>query len=170
MTLPPQADAVGAHTPGPVTIRQRANNAGDPNGRFVILGAEHSLREEFFICEMPFAAVRSGDAAECKANSLLIAEAFDVATETGLTPRQLAERHADLTKQRDELVAALRLHKAWADSEEAGPDYGGQTRDTHPDGERIWKAWWNNQLDLCERATAATDEALARVEGGCSHG
>lgn len=60
----------------------------------------------------------------------------------------------------ERLVGALRLHKAWADSEHAGPDYGGQSRDTHPDGERIWRAWWNNQLDLCERANAATDTAL----------
>lgn len=59
-----------------------------------------------------------------------------------------------------ELEAALRLHKAWADSEDAGPDYGGQTRDTHPDGERIWRNWWNWNLDLCARAQAATDAAL----------
>lgn len=58
------------------------------------------------------------------------------------------------------LHAVMRQAEAWADSEHAGPDYGGQTRDTHPDGERIWKAWWNNQLDLCDRANRATDAAL----------
>src|SRR6185312_3569667 len=48
--------------------------------------------------------------------------------------------------------AALRLHKAWADNEDRGPDYGGQTRDTHPDGERIWRTWFDTNLDLCRRA------------------
>jgi hypothetical protein len=64
-----------------------------------------------------------------------------------------------------EMLEALRLHKAWSDSERAGPDYGGQTRDTHPDGELIWRAWWNNQLDLCRRAQTATDAAIAKAEG-----
>lgn len=70
-----------------------------------------------------------------------------------MTPSQLEAAR----KMRD----ALRLHKAWSDSERAGPDYGGQTRGTHPDGERIWSAWWNYQLELCDRATAATDAALS---------
>lgn len=56
--------------------------------------------------------------------------------------------------------AALRLHKAWSDSDAAGPDYGGQTRNTHPDGEIIWRRWWENQLDLCDRAITATNAAL----------
>ena len=62
------------------------------------------------------------------------------------------------------LVQALRLHKAWSDGEKTGPDYGGQTRDTHPDGERIWRLWWDNQLSLCDRAVSATDEALGIIE------
>ena len=64
----------------------------------------------------------------------------------------------------EKLVQALRLHKAWSDSEKTGPDYGGQTRDTHPDGEKIWRIWWDNQVDLCDRATRATDEILTRIE------
>lgn len=64
-----------------------------------------------------------------------------------------------------DMLAALRLHKAWADSERDGPDYGGQTRDTHPDGEKIWRAWWNYQLDACDRAQTATDSAIAKAEG-----
>ena len=62
------------------------------------------------------------------------------------------------------MVQALRLHKAWSDAEKTGPDYGGQTRDTHPDGERIWRLWWDNQLSLCDRAVSATDEALDALE------
>lgn len=62
------------------------------------------------------------------------------------------------------MLEALRLHKAWADSEHAGPDYGEQRRDTHPDGEAIWSRWWNYQLDICDRANTATDAAIALVE------
>jgi len=58
------------------------------------------------------------------------------------------------------LTEALRLHQAWSDSEDAGPDYGAQTRDTHPDGERIWRQWWDGNLDLCARAQEATRAAL----------
>ena len=64
----------------------------------------------------------------------------------------------------EKLVKALRLHKAWSDGEKTGPDYGCQTRDTHPDGEKIWRIWWDNQLSLCDRAVSATDEALARID------
>ena len=70
----------------------------------------------------------------------------------------------DMSMKMRRIEAALRLHKAWSDSEKTGPDYGGQTRDTHPDGEKIWRIWWDNQLDLCDRATRATDEAIARIE------
>ena len=69
-----------------------------------------------------------------------------------------------MTVDTQRLVKALRLHKAWSDSERTGPDYGGQTRDTHPDGEKIWGIWRNNQLSLCDRAVSATDEALARID------
>jgi hypothetical protein len=75
----------------------------------------------------------------------------------------LAEGFQVLRAVNADLLAALRLHKAWSDSERAGPDYGGQTRDTHPDGERIWNAWWNNQIDLCDRANTATDAAITRA-------
>jgi hypothetical protein len=75
------------------------------------------------------------------------------------------QEHARLIAAAPDLLEALRFHKAWADSERAGPDYGGQTRDTHPDGERIWRAWWDNQLDLCGRANTATDAAIAKAEG-----
>lgn len=78
---------------------------------------------------------------------------------------------ADQKPTYEELVEALRLHQAWSDSEKAGPDYGKQSRDTHPDGERIWKAWWENQLDLCQRASDTTFALLTRIrQGGESNG
>ena len=75
----------------------------------------------------------------------------------------LDDRYA-LMQRIAELEAALRLHKAWFDSESAGPNYGGQTRATHPHGERIWRQWWDGNLDLCDRAQRATDAALQADE------
>lgn len=79
--------------------------------------------------------------------------------------RLIAERdklRADLAKA----VCALRLHQAWSDSEDAGPDYGEQTRDTHPEGERIWRQWWEGNLSICERAQDATRLVLADMKEG----
>ena len=61
----------------------------------------------------------------------------------------------------EKAIEALRLHQAWSDSEDAGPDYGEQSRDTHPDGERIWRQWWDGNLSLCGRAQDMTREAIA---------
>ncbi|MEC5412644.1 MULTISPECIES: hypothetical protein [unclassified Aurantimonas] len=63
-----------------------------------------------------------------------------------------------------DMLAALRLHKAWSRSEDKGPDYGGLSRDTQPDGEAIWRRWWEGNLDLCDRAQKATDAAIAKAE------
>ena len=89
---------------------------------------------------------------EDKSGALYLAEFMNIAT-------------ARLIAAAPDMLAALRLHKAWADSESTGPDYGGQSRDTHPDGEKIWRVWWNNQLDLCDRAQSATSAAIAKAEG-----
>lgn len=85
---------------------------------------------------------------------------------TGADPAPLAFAQAirRAIYQLGEMGNALRLHQAWSDSERAGPDYGNQTRDTHPDGERIWRDWWNNQLDLCARASTATAAAISNAE------
>lgn len=82
-----------------------------------------------------------------------------------LDVRGIKNADARLIAAAPELLAALRLHQAWADSERAGPDYGGQTRDTHPDGEAIWRRWWDGNLDLCARANEATSAAIAKAEG-----
>lgn len=62
------------------------------------------------------------------------------------------------------LLLAARWHLAWIEAEKAGPDYGSQTRDTHPDGERIWSEWWEGQLRLCERTEAACRKAIAAID------
>ncbi|KFI26654.1 hypothetical protein CN97_02835 [Haematobacter massiliensis] len=103
----------------------------------------------------PFRRVyfESGEAhirgADCDQNARLIAMAPTLARKV-IAAEKLAE--------------ALRLHQAWSDSEDAGPDYGEQSRDTHPDGERIWKQWWDGNLSLCGRAQDMTRDALAAWE------
>ena len=89
------------------------------------------------------------DYEEAEANAQLIAMAPDLARKV-IAAEKLAE--------------ALRLHQAWSDSEDTGPDYGEQSRDTHPDGERIWKQWWDGNLSLCGRAQDMTREAIAAWE------
>jgi len=64
-----------------------------------------------------------------------------------------------------EMMEALQLHHAWAESENAGPDYNGLNRETHPHGEDIWRRWWQGNLDLCDRANTATAALLAKLEG-----
>jgi hypothetical protein len=89
----------------------------------------------------------------------------EVTIATILGAGDMAVAHALLLAAAPDMIAALRLHKAWHDSERAGPDYGGQSRATHPDGELIWRRWWNNQLDLCARSQDATNAAIAKAEG-----
>jgi hypothetical protein len=50
---------------------------------------------------------------------------------------------------------------AWFEDERKGPDYGSLTRDTHPDGERIWSQWWDRQQRLCGSSEAAARRALS---------
>lgn len=80
----------------------------------------------------------------------LIAEAFNVAIETGLTPRQLAERAA----QRDELLAALKESEEAIDAALAmvEHDHG------HPN--------WDWLRGVRSRSRAAIARAEARATGG----
>ena len=77
------------------------------------------------------------------------------------------ERDAEIERLREaaeKLAEAARLHKAWATREDEGPNYHGMNRDTHPDGEAIWREWWDGNVLLCGRAQAQTDDALAAWE------
>lgn len=68
---------------------------------------------------------------------------------------------ADLVEQ---MAAALRFHQLWEKREKEGPLYPfGVTRDA-PEGEKIWRAWWNDQLRLCDEAQTRTDAALQAYE------
>ena len=60
----------------------------------------------------------------------------------------------------DFAIQACRALIEWFDKEKEGPDYGGKTRDTHPEGQKIWGEWYNEQLDLCDRAEHLARKAL----------
>jgi hypothetical protein len=59
------------------------------------------------------------------------------------------------------LLDAAHTFKAWLDHEDRSPDYGEFTRETHPEGERIWREWWQLGLDLCRQAQDKARAALA---------
>lgn len=56
---------------------------------------------------------------------------------------------------------AARKLIAWFDAEKTGADYGTLTRDTHPQGEKIWQIWWDMQGQYCVDAEASARAALA---------
>ena len=58
------------------------------------------------------------------------------------------------------LRAAIK-HIEWIDKESAGPNYQGLTRDTHPNGEAIWRQWWDEQLELCAETERLCRAAIA---------
>jgi hypothetical protein len=76
-----------------------------------------------------------------------------------------SEANARLIAATPELYEAAAKHLEWIEKEHAGPDYGGLTRDTHPDGERIWRRWWDEQLDLCADTERLCREGLAKARG-----
>lgn len=56
---------------------------------------------------------------------------------------------------------ASRSIVAWLESEDSGPDYGSLTRDTHPEGEQIWRQWWDRNIGLCDQALKQARAALS---------
>ncbi len=77
----------------------------------------------------------------------------------------MAGRVQEAEQERDRLREALEAWKHWWDTENAGPVYPeGVDRDC-PHGERIWKAWYHQNLANCERAGKLQDIALAGGEG-----
>lgn len=65
-------------------------------------------------------SVDRGDEEEDYATARLIAEAGTVATETGLTPRQLAEQRAELLEALQNAVGPLELYHAYGWPDRSG--------------------------------------------------
>ncbi len=73
------------------------------------------------------------------------------------------EADAHLIAAAPEMLAALKAYQEWTDKERAGPQYpAGASRDNG--GEAIWRAWWEEQLYLCDRADTLTRTAIAKAE------
>lgn len=53
---------------------------------------------------------------------------------------------------------------AWFEAERGSPNYGSLTRDTHPEGEMIWREWYERNMRLCDRAEASARRALGLRE------
>lgn len=64
-----------------------------------------------------------------------------------------------------QMLAACRAFVAWLEAEETSPNYGSLTRDTHPEGERIWREWFGRNLRLCREAQDLGRAAIAAAEG-----
>ncbi len=59
---------------------------------------------------------------------------------------------------------AVRAFVAWLDAEDGSADYGTQTRETHPEGERIWRERWERNLRLCGEAQDKGHAFLATLD------
>ena len=74
-------------------------------------------------------------------------------------------QHAHLVAAAPDPLEAVEAFVDWFDSEDRGPDYGELARDTHPNGEEIARAWWEGNLEKCDRAHRLGRAALLRAKG-----
>jgi len=58
---------------------------------------------------------------------------------------------AVLCAELDRLREAVGAFTAWLAAEDSKPNYNGHPRET-PEGQRIWREWWDNNLRLCAEA------------------
>lgn len=74
-----------------------------------------------------------------------------------------------LTRAAPMLLEAVQTFAEWLAREDAGPDYEGMTRDTHPTGEAIWRKWFYDNIDICgksqDQARAAIALATSPLDG-----
>lgn len=97
-----------------------------------------------------------------------VSEANDPGHNVGICfteKRSEALANARLIAAAPDMLAALKVHQLWEKREKEGPLYPfGMSRDREG-GEAVWRAWWNDQLNLCREAWELTDVAIAKAEG-----
>lgn len=73
----------------------------------------------------------------------------------------------EIIDERNKLHEAVRAFVDWLDSEDRGPDYGepGYNRDNHPNGEAIWREWYNSMQNKCSLALELGRKAVAAEVG-----
>lgn len=65
-----------------------------------------------------------------------------------------------LTRAAPMLLEAVQTFAEWLEREDAGPDYEGMTRDTHPTGEAIWRKWFYDNIDICGKSQDQARQAI----------
>lgn len=93
----------------------------------------------------------------------------DVASCSGFSSartREDEEEIARLIAAAPDLLDATSAFLEWLDREDAGPDYGGLTRDTHPSGEAVWRKWFHDNIDLCGKSQRLARLAVAKASNG----
>ena len=73
--------------------------------------------------------------------------------------RKYCEAQGEIARLRE----ALGTFMEWWDTESAGPQYSSPLGRDGFDGEREWRAWWDNQLRLAALAPELGRAALAQV-------
>lgn len=63
------------------------------------------------------------------------------------------------------LLQAAKTHLMWIDREREGPLYPAGMKRDDPGGEKVWREWWEDQLDLCARTESQCREAVAAATG-----
>ena len=63
-----------------------------------------------------------------------------------------------------ELLECAQNIAAWLSSDSSGADYGGLSRKTHPEGEQIWREWYDRQQRLCEATERQSVDLVKRLE------
>lgn len=74
------------------------------------------------------------------------------------------------TREDPDAITACRYIVAWLESDDIGPNYGSLTRDTHPEGEKIWREWWERNIALCDKALEMAQAVVSKHDAALKEG
>lgn len=116
------------------------------------------------ICAEADATIAAKDADIASLRDRLRDTAQILIAEVGATgPADAEEVARKAVSQIARLREALGTFMEWWDTESAGPQYSSPLGRDGFDGEREWRAWWDNQLRLAALAPELGRAALAQV-------